>query len=117
MATLQGLDPAVLQAELGMAAANNQINVAINLTVVAMVGARAAVSPAAPPPSVLDPAEMRNLMTGGAIMPTRPGNGAQPAVASNGQGRITFSLQEDPVVRRFLKSRESRIGCRKTKTS
>ena len=60
---------------------------------------RAVVSPPAPSPRLLDPAEMRNLMTGGVVTPTRPGNTAPPAATTKGQRRaaqVTFSLPEDP---------------------
>ena len=53
------------------------------------------VTPASPSPSVLDPAEMRNLMAGNATPSPGTANAAQPTTAVDGQGRVTFALPDN----------------------
>ena len=103
VATLQGLDPAVLQAVLATATPNNQIHAAATSTAAAMAGngspptgGEGVVTPGAPSPSLLEPKEMRNLMTGNAATPSTPTNAAQTAAASAGQGRVSFAFPDNP---------------------
>ena len=102
VATLQVLDPVVLQAVLTAATANNQMRAAATSMAAAMVGAgspptggRSIVTPGALSPSLLNPEEMRELMAGNATTPPGPPNAAKPAAASTRQGRVTFTLPDN----------------------
>ena len=85
---LKGLDPAVLQAVLVAARTNNQICAAATSTTTAMVGVGSPptgegsiVTPGVPSLSLLNPKEMKELMTGDATTPSGPSDAAKSAVA------------------------------------
>ena len=58
-------------------------------------GREGIVTPGALSPNVLEPKEMRNLMTDNATIPPGPQKSAQSTAISTGQGRITFALPDN----------------------